>query len=328
MKRFPPALFLFLLAPICGELLSGSAPPVEYFSPVTFITLSLLYGGGAVLVRELAFRWHKGWLSILILGAAYGIIEEGLMVKSFFDPNWMDIGILGSYGRWIGVNWVWTVELIIFHATISIGIPILITNLAFPSRRNTPWIGNKLLVVIFIFLLLDVLLGFLAMTTYHPPLIPYLAAITLTVALILLAKRIHDPAPGPAGQKTAGRFWFGLSSFIAPILFFLNAWAVPTFGLPPIVPICLFIILVWLLGALVWRISAHGNWQPGHLAALASGALLFLALMDLTMEKDQTRLDDPNGMAIVGFMAMVLLVFFNCWIAKTKPPSPEMIEQH
>jgi hypothetical protein len=135
MQRYLPAIVLFLLAPVCGELLSSSAPPLEFFNPLTFATLCLLYGGGAVLVRELAFRWRKGWVSILILGAAYGVIEEGLMVKSFFDPNWMDIGILGSYGRWLGVNWVWTVELTIYHAVISIGIPILITTLLFPERK-------------------------------------------------------------------------------------------------------------------------------------------------------------------------------------------------
>lgn len=133
MRKSYPALFLFILSPVCGELLSGSAPPVEFFAPLTFITLCLLYGGGAVLVREMAFRWKVGWLSILALGAAYGIIEEGLMVKSFFDPAWMDLGILGTYGRWLEVNWVWTVELIIYHAIFSIGIPILITTLVFPE---------------------------------------------------------------------------------------------------------------------------------------------------------------------------------------------------
>jgi len=69
--------------------------------------LASLYGSGAIIVRELKVRWKKNYVSMFILGAAYGIIEEGLMVKSFFDPNWMNLGILGSYGRWLGVNWVW-----------------------------------------------------------------------------------------------------------------------------------------------------------------------------------------------------------------------------
>ena len=99
-----PPVTLFFLAPVIAELLSGSAPPAEFFRPIGLAVLTILYGGGAILVREITIRWKKGWISLLVLGAAYGIIEEGLMVKSFFDPNWTDLGILGTYGRWLGVN--------------------------------------------------------------------------------------------------------------------------------------------------------------------------------------------------------------------------------
>jgi probable HAF family extracellular repeat protein len=60
------------------------------------LVLTALYGSGSILIRELSLRWRKGWPSILALGAAYGIVEEGLMVKSFFDPNWVDLGTLGG----------------------------------------------------------------------------------------------------------------------------------------------------------------------------------------------------------------------------------------
>lgn len=100
------AITLLFLSPITAELLSGSAPPVEFFNPFGLMTLVVLYGCGAIILRELKIRWRKGYGVLLVLGAAYGIIEEGLMVKSFFYPYWMDIGILGVYGRWLGVNWV------------------------------------------------------------------------------------------------------------------------------------------------------------------------------------------------------------------------------
>jgi len=82
-----------------GELLSGSAPPTEFFNPIVFLLLASLYGSGAIVVRELKIRWKKDIRAVLLLGAAYGILEEGLMVKSFFDPGWMDLGILGTFGR-------------------------------------------------------------------------------------------------------------------------------------------------------------------------------------------------------------------------------------
>jgi len=86
MKRIPPAWVLYFLAPIIGELLSGSAPPIEFFNPFGLLILPALYGSGAILARELALRREKRWPTILVLGLAYGILEEGLMVKSFFDP--------------------------------------------------------------------------------------------------------------------------------------------------------------------------------------------------------------------------------------------------
>mgnify|MGYP001154199992 CR=1 FL=1 len=105
-KKFLPIITLLLLSPLCGELLSSSSPPVEFFNPSTLLLFGALYGCGALLIREVVHRWNKGWASIFILGMAYGIFEEGVVVRSFFNPAWMDLGILGMYGRWMGVNWV------------------------------------------------------------------------------------------------------------------------------------------------------------------------------------------------------------------------------
>ncbi len=87
---------LFFLAPAIGELLSGSAPPVKFFNPAGFVALTVMYGAGAILARELTVRWQKGWPTILALGAAFGIVNEGLAAKSFFDPNWVDVGHISS----------------------------------------------------------------------------------------------------------------------------------------------------------------------------------------------------------------------------------------
>ena len=135
---------LFFLAPAVGELLSGSSPPAEFFNPFTLLLLAALYGSGALLAREVRVRWNKGWPTVLALGAVYAIVEEGLMVKSFFDPAWVDLGLLGTYGRWGGVNWVWCLHLTAFHAVFSIAIPILLVELLFPVHRQERWLGRRL----------------------------------------------------------------------------------------------------------------------------------------------------------------------------------------
>ena len=154
-----PIITLLILAPLLGEMVSGSSPPSEYFQPITFLILSMLYGTGAVIIREIARRWKKGWISILLMGMAYGIFEEGVIVRSFFDPGWQDLGQLAFYGRWIGVNWIWSIALTIFHAVVSISIPIAITELIFPKKKDALWLSKKELIIFVIIFLMNVLLG-------------------------------------------------------------------------------------------------------------------------------------------------------------------------
>ncbi|MGD8821626.1 MAG: hypothetical protein PVG63_00860, partial [Anaerolineales bacterium] len=194
-KRIPPALALFVLAPTVGELISGSAPPVEFLNPFSFFLLAALYGSGALLAREFSLRWNKRWPTIVMLGLAYAIIEEGLMVKSFFDPAWMDLGDMANYGRWLGVNWPWTVELMIYHALVSIAIPIQLVELIYPEKRDQRWLTRRGMRAVAILLALDVAFGFLFLTTYHPPAGPYLLAVLVTAALFLWARAL--PAEWP-----------------------------------------------------------------------------------------------------------------------------------
>jgi len=56
---------------------------MEFFDPSTLLLLAALYGCGALLVREAWIRWGRGPYAPSLLGAAYGIVEEGLLVKSF-----------------------------------------------------------------------------------------------------------------------------------------------------------------------------------------------------------------------------------------------------
>jgi len=95
-----------------------------------------LFNRAFFICRELVIRWNKGWTSLLMLGFAYGIYEEGLLVQSFFDPTWQDLGVLATYGRVAGVNWVWTEHLTIFHALISICASVAFVEILFPDRRH------------------------------------------------------------------------------------------------------------------------------------------------------------------------------------------------
>ncbi len=135
-------ILLLLLPPLTGELLSASLPPLEFLNPISIFFTVLIYGCGTLLIREAKARWRMQW-SVILLAMAYGILEEGLMVKSFFNPCWIDMGSLSGYAMFLGTQWPWVIFLIIFHATVSTLIPLTIVAMLFPQLENKPLLGKK-----------------------------------------------------------------------------------------------------------------------------------------------------------------------------------------
>lgn len=310
MKRLlTPAVALIFLSPAVGELLSSSSPPTEFFQPFTFLLLASLYGSGALIVRELAYRWKKGWPSVLLLGAAYGIVEEGLAVKSFFDPNWMDLGPLGVYGRWAGVNWVWSAGLTIYHAAFSIGIPILLVGLLFPAQRNRPWLStNSFRWIACLFVAVSIFIN-LALTPYRPSVLAHLLAAASVVGLGVWARRAGSPQPAASPPALGSPLRVGLAGFAATVGLFLLLWFLPNTSVPAIVWIGLTLAYVTWLWARFGRLTIRPGWSPSHALAFASGALTFFVLLSPLVELDRNRLDNTQGATLVGLATAILLIW-------------------
>jgi hypothetical protein len=298
---------LFFLAPAIGELLSGSAPPTEFFNPISLLLLSALYGSGALLARELKVRWKKGYVSLFLLGAAYGVIEEGLMVKSFFDPGWMDLGVLGVYGRWWEINWVWAEWLTIYHAIFSIVIPITLVEAAYPELRNVRWVSNRKLAGATVLLCAVTVFGYAALTPYRPPLPQYLLSAGFVGALLLLAWKT-PPKTGKSGRLKPSRpSRLALFGFTTTLAFFLLFGAgPPAIGLPRVLMV-LGAALVFGAFGLLKRVE-WGERRLLHKFALAAGALGFFIALAPLQELDASRLDNPQGMVLVGVVATIMLV--------------------
>lgn len=308
-KGIWPALALFFLAPALAELLSGSAPPAEFFNPVALLLISALYGSGAILIHELRVRWDKGWWpTVFVLGAAYGIVEEGLACKSFFDPAWQDLGVLGSYGRWAGVNWVWSLDLTIYHMLFSIAVPLLLVELLFPALRNERWLGRRGMIGFSLLLAADVLFCFVVFP-YRPPLVLVMLTLLVVAILFLTARRLPSCQPTPHPKPVRRPLWFFLVGFLGAVGFFFALWVLPELALP--VPFTLLVTaaLLALLAWLVRRMSHGGAWNDEHRLALAAGAIMLFVLLAPIQELDPARTDDTTGMTIVGLASLVFVIW-------------------
>src|SRR3989442_7909153 len=140
-------------------------------------------------------------MSILLLGAVYGIIDEGLAVKSFFDPTWMDLGPLWVYGRWLDVNWVWAVWLTIYHAVVSIAIPIFLMEWIWPRVRGQPLTSRRGYMTAIALLAAATIFINLLLTPYRPSAWHLLGAAAAVVVFVLGAEKEAGVLSAPLASR-------------------------------------------------------------------------------------------------------------------------------
>jgi len=321
--RVPPGLVLLFLSPMIGELLSGSSPPAEFFTVFGFTVMTLLYGGGALLARELRMCWGKGVGSLLLLGASYGVIEEGVMVGSWFNPAWPDLGLMGVFGRWLGVNWVWAVDLTIYHAIVSIAVPCMLVELAYPEKARVSWLSGRWFRAVVIAFVADVVFGlffFGAVTSYTPNPIHILFALAVAGFFLLVAKRLPaDWARISVKPVRRVRFYF-FYAFLGSLLLIAVFYLLPNLVQNQFGPLIVIVLGVALFVVLIMRLRRDwGSATRIHKLAICAGSLGVLILLTPIQELDASRVDETSGMIAVGLVAVSLLLLL--WREIRKPGS-------
>jgi hypothetical protein len=302
-RRIAPALGLLLLAPWVGEFLLGNVPAGLL---VALPFLVPLYGGGALLIREVVRRAGRGWPTMFALAAAYGVIEAGLVDQSLFNPSFGDLDTPAvTPVPALGISAYNALAYVIGHTVWSIGVPIALVELLTPGRRTTPWLGRPGLALTGVLYLLGCAIvhsdvrdteGFLATPGQLAG--AATAALALVVAGFAVGNRTVAPGARPAPPPwSLGLFSFALASgfFAAP-----ESWPGVILG----------ILLLCLAAAYVRHWSRRPGWGARHQLALAAGALLTYAWGGFVL----TRLIRPDdevalvGNAVFALIAIALLV--------------------
>jgi hypothetical protein len=271
-----PALGLFVLAPVCAEYLWGYDDSTGH--PATLVgnlvVFSPLYGAPALLVREAARRHGLGWTGILLLAAAFGVVQAGIVDQSMWSTGYRDIPYWDdmsepTYLEPIGLSLYLALTFVGGHVILSIGSPIALVETLTPRHRREPWLGP---VAIWVVALLYAAASALVMkdaydtgeatATWAQLLASAIAAAALVVAGFRLGSRPTPIVPGPVPRPL---LVFTLS------LVAMTGWV----ALPP-TPAGTALVVLLAVGVVVGvhRWSRRGDWGQQHVLALAGGAVV------------------------------------------------------
>jgi hypothetical protein len=325
--RKHPILCLLLLTPGIPEYLGGSSPiSAIVLNPGQFIFQLVanlgLYGTGVLLIREAMVRWQKGWASVLLLGGAYGILEEGVALSTLFYSKAAPVGAYGYFGHWLGVNWIWAAAIVPFHAVFSVSIPILLLSLALPSTRGKRLLSRRGVRSVFVLLVLDVSGLFLIVYYWEhfwmgfPVLVGSLIMISL---LVYLARRItHSGRLARSGQpkkKPRTMALLGLAFF--PAVLVTESFGKALSGSPVLV-FCLTIAVQGLFLFYLLRVIGSSENTP-QIIAFTFGLITPIAGIGLISEI-------AFPLVLVGDAAFVLF-FRMLWRRYRIPSTPALSTQ-
>lgn len=300
-RRVLPAIGLFFLAPFISEYLLGDFP----LTKLGYLTiLAPLYGGGALLIREIVRRTERGWPTILMLAFAYAVLEEAFTTQTLFNPNYLKLNLHlldPAYISVLGIGGWWTVFVLTLHTVWSISTSIALVEACVPARATTPWLRWPGLTLVSVLFALAVIAstrfqikhdGFVA-TRMQFVVSGIVVVATVIAAFLLPARRTgREAAPAPSP-------WLcGAVALIAGSLFLIvpRAWA---WGA---VAIYLAVDLVVIF--LVTGMSRRSGWAGSHRLALAAGAALAYGWHAFL----QMPVDGTTGIAIRASNAVCLLV--------------------
>lgn len=264
------AVTLFFVAPLVAEFLLGD------FS-IAMLGLLLLfapmYGGGAVLIRETARRCGRGWPSMLLLAAAYALLEEGFTTQSLFNPNYLHMHFLRyAWVPALGIGGWWTMLMLNVHVFWSMGVSIALVEGLFPSRARRPWLGKVGTSVVAALFIAGVAIGVvisLHQSHFHASPVQFVITGVLCLLLIVGAFAVPRPAEKRGLLPVPSPWGTGCGAFVLGAFVFL-AFPMLGWGAVVIMAIADLLFLVFL-----WGLSRRRDWTPLHTLSVGAGGAIF-----------------------------------------------------
>jgi hypothetical protein len=276
-----PSLTLAVLAPLIAEVLSGATRLSFIF---VFLPEIMVWGVGALLIRELVRRWKAGPTSLTLLALALSVAEEWIIQQPSLAPLPWAAGV--SYGRHWHVNWLWFLFFLGYESVWVVLIPMQLTEMSVPTRRSTPWLSRLgLCVSAFIFLLGSCVAWFLwtqiarpktfHVAKYQPPIEQLILGVLMIAALAVSAYLLRTHGTRTYPQRPVPPAW--AAALVAILL--TTPWyllLVLNFGVPSRWPVWVPMIAGCVWAGLTWTLirywTSSDRWTDLHRLALCFGA--------------------------------------------------------
>jgi hypothetical protein len=286
MRRILPAIGLFFLSPLIAEYLLGDLPVTML---VALVALAPMYGGAAVLIREVCRRFGWSWPSMLTLALAYSVLEETIVTQSLLDPDWGGLHLLDrGYVPALGIALPYTLFVLLLHVIWSMSVPIVLVESIVRERRHTPWLGRIGFTVAAIACAAGTTLnllqslrpgGFTASPTQL--VVSALVVVALVGLAVVLGRRTLRMRTGGVRSRgadgwTPPALLLGLGSLVLTSAF-LTAWYLGRKTIPSWVFVPAFLITYVAAVVLIATWSRRAGWTGAHVLALAGGALMTYA---------------------------------------------------
>jgi len=316
IARVAPALVLVVLSPLVAEFLLAD---FTVRNLPLLLALLPLYGGGALLVREVTRRRGRGWPTMLLLALAYALIEEVFLTQSLFNPDYVHKRLLDyGYLPALGTSLNWTFFVLSIHVVWSVATPILIAEGLAGGRRVTPWlkgVGLTMTAVLY-------LLGCAMIASFSWKASPFVASraqfgvsaglVAMTLVVAFRAFDRVDAPSVPASSSTAP----SLALVSASMLVLASAYLASegyarSRGFNPAAPLVFRLACEAVALALLSRWARRRDWTPRHYLAIAAGTTLtyFLFGLDVVMG-GHTNLGAPtNAVDVAGQLAFGVATF-------------------
>jgi len=249
------------------------------------------YGVPVLLIRELAVARTLNNIAVVLLGLAYGILNEGVLAKTLTQPDGAPLEDFVGYGQIGALEGGWAIFIVFWHSLHSVLYPILLSRWMFPAAADRRWfaLGRARWLL---YILVVILIGLYSLYFLNPVRSDFgvfLVYLVTTVGLVGVALRFCKARGAePASPLARPSLKPALLGGCMLLFYVFQFWS------PRHIPFALFFALSAGIIAFAAALMARPRWRPlPHLLLFSMGDYLtfsvFSALLSVVSGRNSSQ---------------------------------------